>query len=63
MSPGMTMTPGIGGTSRSWPASDGIFSVNPTTDRFGIWAWSFNVSGMSVLRLGRPGTEICGKPT
>ena len=31
MSPGMTMTPGIGGTNRSWPSRSGTFNVNPTT--------------------------------
>ncbi len=49
MSPGMTTTPGIGGTKKFCPASSGILSVNPWTLRFGICVWiRFRLSGITV---------------
>ena len=56
MSPGMTTTPGMGGTKKFWPASCGTLSENPTTLRFGICVWSWrSVSGMIVCSVGSTG--------
>ena len=60
MSPGMTMTPGMGGTPKSWPLRSGIDSEKPMTVRLGICVWSFSVSGMIVLRLGIDGVGTDG---
>ena len=63
MSPGMTMTPGIGGTTNCCPLSGGTCSVKPTTLRFGTWVWMLSVSGMIVRRLCSCGAWIDGMPT
>ena len=60
MSPGITITPGIGGTTRLFPCSPGAVKVNPMTLRLGICVCSFSVSGMIVFSCGSGGALICG---
>ena len=55
MSPGITTTPGIGGTTKFWPLSSGTRRANPVTLRLGIAAWILSVSGMIVCSERRLG--------
>ncbi len=51
MSPGITMTPGMGGTTSCWPCGVlGGCRVKPTTLRLGTCVWMRSVSGMIVFR-------------
>jgi hypothetical protein len=51
MSPGMTMTPGMGGTQKSCaPSAASYCSVKPVTLRLGTSVCTFSVSGISVRR-------------
>ena len=61
MSPGITTTPGIGGTTKFWPLSSGTRSAKPVTLRFGIAAWIFSVSGMIVDRSRSTGSSIISR--
>ena len=60
MSPGMTTTPGIGGTTKVCPFSVGTFSAKPTTVRLGICVCSFSVSGMMVASVGSDAPGMAG---
>ena len=64
MSPGITITPGIGGTKKSCDA-DAWSSVNekPTTLRFGMRAWICSVSGMIVFSDCSCGTSTVLRST
>lgn len=64
ISPGITTTPGMGGTTNCCPAKVSGLRLKPWTLRLGIWVWaSLSVSGMMVERLGSWGWESPATPT